>query len=54
MELKYCCLGECVQAHACSNRTFMELKYEILSALTRCSFERSNRTFMELKLHKPI
>ena len=28
MELKYCCLGECVQTHASSNRTFMELKFD--------------------------
>ena len=33
---------------SCSNRTFMELKYDVALFLQLC-FERSNRTFMELK-----
>ena len=48
MELK--CLPDGVGegAQACSNRTFMELKYEQQPA-SEADAESSNRTFMELK-----
>ncbi len=48
MELKFLKLLSNMVSIECSNRTFMELKYEISVTLPFASVS-SNRTFMELK-----
>ena len=40
-------------SHLCSNRTFMELKYQEITDFALC-VRSSNRTFMELKLLAPL
>ena len=50
MELKFCYRSSFADSLRCSNRTFMELKFQ--GRLSFRHVQRSNRTFMELKYRK--
>ncbi len=53
MELKRAIASSRATAIASFNRTFMELKLEVIY-IEQHAYNSFNRTFMELKLHIPV